>query len=249
MQSAASTSTGLRSAICRDRDEARGHRRRQRNGWRISAAVSARGCSRRSCDVDRAQEPRDLRCQAHRDPPSRFRGLLCARRRALGPGRRGLLPGRIYRRRPGRRAPQNHCGLHGRVRASASRQQSQRDIRVLERGGADPTGRSRLPFARYEGEAENALAADGFPHVYMFRPAYIYPVQPRREPNFSYRVLRAIYPAFRVLFPNRVIRAGDLARTMVDAAMRGTARTMPVSDQFDGTRFHNQAAGSDYSLW
>src|SRR5580658_1679459 len=88
--------------------------------------------------------------------------------------------------------------------------------------GADPTGRSRMPFARYKGEAENALAAAGFPRVYMFRPAYIYPVQPRREPNFSYRLLRAIYPAFRVLFPNQVIRADDLARTMVDVAVRDT---------------------------
>jgi uncharacterized protein YbjT (DUF2867 family) len=87
--------------------------------------------------------------------------------------------------------------------------------------GADPTGRSRMPFARYKGEAENALSAAGFPRVYIFRPAYIYPVQPRREPNFSYRLLRAIYPAFRVLFPNQVIRADDLARTMVDAAVRG----------------------------
>ena len=92
----------------------------------------------------------------------------------------------------------------------------------LSGSGADPTGRSRLPFARYKGEAENALAAAGFPRVYMFRPAYIYPVQPRREPNFSYRLLRAIYPAFRVLFPNQVIRADDLARTMVDVAVRGT---------------------------
>ena len=55
----------------------------------------------------------------------------------------------------------------------------------------------------------------------VFRPAYIYPVQPRKEPNFSYRLLRAIYPAFRVLFPNQVIRADELARTMVDAAVRG----------------------------
>jgi uncharacterized protein YbjT (DUF2867 family) len=92
----------------------------------------------------------------------------------------------------------------------------------LSGSGADPTGRSRLPFARYKGEAENALAAAGFPRMYMFRPAYIYPVQPRREPNFSYRLLRAIYPAFRVLFPNQVIRADDLARTMVDVAVRGT---------------------------
>src|SRR3984957_6495271 len=91
----------------------------------------------------------------------------------------------------------------------------------LSGGGADPTGRSRMPFARYKGEAENALSAAGFPHVYIFRPAYIYPVQPRREPNFSYRLLRAIYPAFRVLLPNQVIRADDLARTMVNAAVRG----------------------------
>src|SRR6202030_3400112 len=36
----------------------------------------------------------------------------------------------------------------------------------LSGSGADPTGRSRLPFARYKGEAENALAADGVPYVY-----------------------------------------------------------------------------------
>jgi len=42
------------------------------------------------------------------------------------------------------------------------------------------------------------------------------------EPNFGYRFLRGIYPAFRVLFPSRVIRADDLARVMVDAAVRGT---------------------------
>jgi uncharacterized protein YbjT (DUF2867 family) len=91
----------------------------------------------------------------------------------------------------------------------------------LSGSGADPTGRSRMAFARYKGEAEKILSAAGFPHLYIFRPAYIYPVQPRREPNLSYRVLRAIYPAFRVLFPNQVIRADDLARTMVDAAVRG----------------------------
>src|ERR1700722_10528178 len=92
----------------------------------------------------------------------------------------------------------------------------------LSGSGADQTGRSRMPFARYKGEAENALLAAGFPHVYLFRPAYIYPVEPRKEPNFNYRLLRAVYPAFRVIFPNQVIRADDLARAMVDAAVRGT---------------------------
>jgi uncharacterized protein YbjT (DUF2867 family) len=91
----------------------------------------------------------------------------------------------------------------------------------LSGSGADPTGRSRMAFARYKGEAEKAVCAAGFSRVFIFRPAYIYPVQPRREPNFSYRLLRAIYPAFRMLFPNQVIPADDLARTMVDVAVRG----------------------------
>jgi len=90
----------------------------------------------------------------------------------------------------------------------------------LSGGGADPTGRSRLAFARYKGEAENALSAAGFPRLYVLRPAYIYPVQPRKEPNFSYRLLRAIYPAARVFLPNQVIRADDLGRAMVDLALR-----------------------------
>ncbi|SIN99459.1 Uncharacterized conserved protein YbjT, contains NAD(P)-binding and DUF2867 domains [Bradyrhizobium erythrophlei] len=92
----------------------------------------------------------------------------------------------------------------------------------LSGSGADPTGRSRMSFARYKGEAENALLARGFASVYVFRPAYIYPVTPRREPNFGYRLLRAIYPAFRVLFPSQVIRADELARAMVEVAVRKT---------------------------
>jgi uncharacterized protein YbjT (DUF2867 family) len=94
----------------------------------------------------------------------------------------------------------------------------------LSGSGADPTGRSRMAFARYKGEAEKTLLAAGFPRAYLFRPAYIYPVVPRKEPTFSYRLMRTIYPAFRALFPNQVIRADDLARAMVDVAIRGTGK-------------------------
>jgi uncharacterized protein YbjT (DUF2867 family) len=73
----------------------------------------------------------------------------------------------------------------------------------LSGNGADPTGRSRMAFARYKGEAENALLSTGFPRVYIFRPAYIYPVQPHNEPNFSYRLLRAIYPYFEYFSPTK----------------------------------------------
>jgi len=62
----------------------------------------------------------------------------------------------------------------------------------LSGGGADPTGHSRVPYALYKGEAEKALLAMGFPRVYIFRPAYIYPVEPRKEPNTSYLVDAAV---------------------------------------------------------
>jgi len=86
--------------------------------------------------------------------------------------------------------------------------------------GADPTG--RMAFARYKGAAEKALLAAGFPRVYIFRPAYIYPVEPRKEPTFGYRLLRAIYPAFRMVFPDLVTRSDDLGRAMVDVSVRET---------------------------
>ena len=115
-----------------------------------------------------------------------------------------------------------------------SRSSPEAAFSFLSGSGADPTGRSRMSFARYKGEAERALLAAGFPRVYIFRPAYIYPVEPRKEPNVSYRVLRVIYPAFRLLFPYQVIRADDLARVMVDAAVHGTPqRAGPVFENRD----------------
>jgi uncharacterized protein YbjT (DUF2867 family) len=89
----------------------------------------------------------------------------------------------------------------------------------LSGSGADPSGRSRMAFARHKGEAETALLKTGFSHAYIFRPAYIYPVEQRREPNLGYRVLRAVYPVFRTLFPNQVIRADDLAEAMVQMVL------------------------------
>jgi uncharacterized protein YbjT (DUF2867 family) len=119
------------------------------------------------------------------------------------------------------------------------------------RNGADPTGRSRLAFARYKGEAEKALLAAGFPRVYIFRPAYIYPVEPRKEPNFSYRFMRAIYLAFRVLFPNQVIRVDELAEAMVDVAIsgRGERRSLILEnrDIRSMVKSHNVPMGYPHS--
>jgi uncharacterized protein YbjT (DUF2867 family) len=73
----------------------------------------------------------------------------------------------------------------------------------LSGNGADPTGKSRMAFARYKGDAEKAIRGAGFPHVYFFRAAYIYPIEPRKEPNLGYRLLRSIYPLFGRCFPTK----------------------------------------------
>ena len=91
----------------------------------------------------------------------------------------------------------------------------------LRGNGADPTGRSRIPFARYKGQAETALLSAGFPHVYIFRPAYINPWSLGRN-RISAIACCGPYPVFRLVFPNQVIRADDLARAMVNVAVQKT---------------------------
>lgn len=99
--------------------------------------------------------------------------------------------------------------------------------------GADPSGRSRAAFARYKGGAEKDLQALGFNGLCIFRPAYIYPVQPRVEPNFSYRLLRFVYPVFRWIFPGAEISSHELAEAMVDTVLVGQANDTRVLENRD----------------
>ncbi len=88
--------------------------------------------------------------------------------------------------------------------------------------GADQTESSRMAFARHKGAAEKALLGQGFSRVHIFRPGYIYPATPRDEPNFTYRMTRALYPVLRRIYPNIGIASDDLARAMVFAGLNGT---------------------------
>jgi hypothetical protein len=66
-------------------------------------------------------------------------------------------------------------------------------------------------------------------------PACVYLSRgPRKEPNFTYRLLRTIYPASRALFPNQVTRVHDLPRAMVDVVVSETGqRGGPVFENRD----------------
>src|SRR6266850_2000800 len=48
----------------------------------------------------------------------------------------------------------------------------------------------------------------------------------------------------------RCWRRVAICMVVISPMLQGcTSRNLPVSDHFDGSRFHNRAAGSDYSLW
>lgn len=134
--------------------------------------------------------------------------------------------------------------------ASALREQSPGAVFCLLSGqGADHSERSRFAFARYKGAAEKALLAAGFPRVHIFRPGYIYPVEKRREPTISYRILRSLYPLLRRLHPNLGVRSDDLAQVMVVAGLDGTAPfTDPILENADiralAARLEPPAGGS-----
>lgn len=92
---------------------------------------------------------------------------------------------------------------------------------LLSGAGSDPSGRSRMAFARYKGEAEAGLIALGLGRFHSFRPGYIYPSEPREEPGLSYRITRRIYPVLRHLAPGSVITDRRLAEAMVEVGLHG----------------------------
>ena len=92
---------------------------------------------------------------------------------------------------------------------------------LLSGQGADRSETSRMMFAKDKGIVENKLASMGFRSFHAFRPAYIYPVTPRQEPNLMYRVSRMIYPIIRLLGPKLSIRSTDLAKALFLTGLNG----------------------------
>lgn len=90
----------------------------------------------------------------------------------------------------------------------------------LSGAGADRTEKSSTSFARYKGMAENQIAQLGL-NFYTFRPGYIYPVTPRKEPNLMYRVSRTLYPLIRLMGKNSSIKSTELARAMFNVGLQG----------------------------
>jgi len=93
--------------------------------------------------------------------------------------------------------------------------------------GSDLKEKSRMIFARDKGKAENILLNLKFDKTYIFRPGYIYPTIPRKEPNFTYKLIRVIYkPILSKIFPNAGVTSETLAKVMVEVGMNNANKVI-----------------------
>lgn len=91
---------------------------------------------------------------------------------------------------------------------------------LLSGAGADRTEKSRTAFARYKGMAENQISKLGL-EFYSFRPGYIYPVTPRKEPNVLYKLFRYLYPLVKLMGSSASIKSTELANVMYQIGIKG----------------------------
>jgi hypothetical protein len=91
---------------------------------------------------------------------------------------------------------------------------------LLSGQGADRSEKSRMMFAEDKGAAENLLSTMYAGTFYTFRPGYIYPVEKREEPNFSYKLSRILYPLLKHLGPKFSITSYQLAEGIFTSAVR-----------------------------
>ena len=83
--------------------------------------------------------------------------------------------------------------------------------------GADLSEKSKMPFAKAKGIAENYLLHLGLDKLVIFRPGYIYPVTKRKEPNFFYTLSRLLYPVLKIIYPGIGLSSEQLASAMFKA--------------------------------
>jgi hypothetical protein len=87
--------------------------------------------------------------------------------------------------------------------------------------GADPTGTSRIMWARVKGEAENGLQKYPFKAAYSLRPGYIHPLKGIKPSFFMYKFSGLFYPVFKALTPGMVSTSVEVGQAMINAALKG----------------------------
>jgi len=96
----------------------------------------------------------------------------------------------------------------------------------LSGAGADSSEKSKVLFAREKGIAENYLLSLNFFRTYIFRPGYIYPITPRKEPNIAYKIMRLFYKPVAKIYPNIGVTSVQLAHKMTEVGLNGGSKVI-----------------------
>ncbi|MDO7884820.1 NAD-dependent epimerase/dehydratase family protein [Hymenobacter cheonanensis] len=87
--------------------------------------------------------------------------------------------------------------------------------------GAGTSANSRLMWARVKGRTENDLLALPFRAAYMFRPAFMEPVEGQQHVKPYYKFFGWLAPGLRRLFPGAACTLREVGLAMLHAAGRG----------------------------
>lgn len=85
--------------------------------------------------------------------------------------------------------------------------------------GADPTGTSRILFARVKGEAENRLRDVPLGRLVIARPGGVVPATWPRRPQMGERLLFPLVRVLEPIAPGLAIKALDLGKALLRAAL------------------------------
>ena len=99
--------------------------------------------------------------------------------------------------------------------------------------GADPTMKSKTLFARIKGMTEHSLGKLPLKQLYIFRPAFIHPVNLRRKKNFIEKIVTVLYPLMKLLAPNILTTSEILAKTMIHIGLNGYEKQLLVNKEIN----------------
>lgn len=104
--------------------------------------------------------------------------------------------------------------------------------------GTDSTERGRTMWARVKGRTENALLRMPFKAAFMFRPAYIQPLDGIKSKTRIYQslyvVVKPLYPLLRRIVPRYVTTTRSLGRALISVAVGGYPERILESDDING---------------
>ena len=114
---------------------------------------------------------------------------------------------------------------------------------LFSAAGAVSSEKSRMQFARDKGAAENRVFASGFPRAHAFRPAYIYPVEKRKEPSLIYGLTRRLYPVLKAIYANGVVTSRHLAEAMLTIGLKGGDQRIYENPEIRKIKTHEPKSG------